>query len=86
MTTKHDNEPIEHGDDAAAEGKHTVKLDDFWKGYIGVVGGDNDPNYGKYRVSASEHGEEFADILMENYRRQQEIFAKYLREKEKRQQ
>ena len=83
MTTKHDNEPTEHGDDAAADEKRAVELDDFWKGYIGVVGGDNDPNYGKYRVSASEHGEEFADILMENYRRQQEIFAKYLRDKEK---
>ena len=82
MTAKHDNEPTEHGDDAAAEKDIYKELGDFWKGYIGVVGGDNDPNYGKYRVSASKHGEEYADLLMEQYRRQQQEFAKYLREKE----
>ena len=50
--------------------------------FIGAVNGKGDPNYGKYRVSASKHGEEYADLLMEQYRRQQEEFAKYLREKE----
>ena len=82
MTTPENNEPTEHGDDATVEKKLPKELDDFWKGYIGVVGGDNDPNYGKYRASASKHGEEYADLLMEQYRRQQEEFAKYLREKE----
>ena len=79
--TEH-KEPTEQSDDAAAEKKGQVELPDFWKGYVGVVDGRDDPNYGKHRVSASERTEEFVDFLMEQYRRQQEEFAKYLREKE----
>ena len=82
MTTPKDNEPTEHDDNDGARKKLYDMLPDFWKGYIGVVNGRDDPNYGNYRVSASKSGEEFADILMEEYRRQQEEFAKYLREKE----
>ena len=82
MTTLENNEPTEQNADAVAEKKSQEKLPDFWKGYVGVVDGRDDPNYGNYRVSASKHGEEFADMLMEEYRRQQEEFAKYLREKE----
>ena len=82
MTTPKNNEPTEHDDNDAAKKKLYDMLPDFWKGYIGVVNSKDDPNYGNYRVSASKTGEEFADILMEEYRRQQEEFAKYLREKE----
>ena len=71
MTTKHDNEPTEHGDDAAAEGKHTVELDDFWKGYIGVVDSSKDPNRGTYKTSASAIGQEYSDLLWEEYQRDQ---------------
>ena len=81
MTAKRDNEPTEPGHDAAIK-KLYDELPDFWKGYVGVVNGKDDPNYGKYRVSASKHGEEYADLLMEQYRRQQAEFAKYVREKE----
>ena len=53
-----------------------MKLDTF----IGAVNGKGETDYGKYRVSVSKHGEEYADLLMEQYRRQQAEFAKYLRE------
>ena len=84
MTTPENNEPTEPDDNAAVEKKRPETLADFLKldTFIGVVNGKDDPNYGKYRVSASKHGEEYADLLMEQYRRQQEEFAKYLREKE----
>ena len=84
MTAKHDNEPTKHGDGNAAEKKRPETIADFMAldTFIGAVNGKGDPNYGKYRVSASKHGEEYADLLMEQYRRQQEEFAKYLREKE----
>ena len=86
MTTPHDSEPTEHGDETNAKKEIYDMLPDFWKGYVGVVDGKDDPNYGKHRVSASKHGEEYADLLMEQYRRQQAEFAKYLREKEQQQQ
>ena len=84
MTTPYDSESTEPDDDTAAKKKRPETLADFLKldTFIGAVNGKGDPNYGKYRVSASRTGEEFADILMEQYRRQQEEFARYLREKE----
>lgn len=78
--TEH-KKPTEH-DESNARKKLYDALPDFWKGYVGVVDGRDDPNYGKHRVSASERTEEYVDFLMEEYRRQQEEFAKYLREKE----
>ena len=82
MTTPKNNEPTEHDENDAAKKKLYDMLPDFWKGYIGVVGGDDDPNYGTYRVSASKTGEEFADIVWEKHRRIKAEFDKYLREKE----
>ena len=84
MTAKHENEPTQRGDDAAAGKKRPETLAGFLKldTFIGAANGKGDPDYGKYRVSASKHGEEYADLLMEQYRRQQAEFAKYLREKE----
>ncbi|MXZ90754.1 MAG: hypothetical protein F4W95_05415 [Chloroflexi bacterium] len=89
MTTPEKNEDKEPqpGDDAAvdSEKKRPETLADFMQldTFIGIVDGKDDPNYGKYRVSASEHGEEFADMLMEQYRRQQEELGEYLREKKR---
>ena len=82
MTTPHESESTEHDEEINTRKKLYDTLPDFWKGYVGVVNGKDDPNYGKHRVSASERTEEYVDFLMEDYRRQQEEFAKYLREKE----
>ena len=86
MIAKFDNEPKERGKKAGAENGHPEGLDEFWKEYIGIVGGDGDPNYGNYRASASERGEAFADSVVEQYHRQQEEFARYLRAQEQQQQ
>ena len=80
MTTPHDSEPTEHGDDVAAKGekKRPETLADFMEldTFIGAVNSSEDPHAGTYRVSASKHGEEYADILKEQYRRQPAEYVK----------
>jgi hypothetical protein len=84
MTTPEDKKAAEPGHEAAAKKKRPETLADFMEldTFIGVVNGSDDPDYGRHRVSASKIGEEYADSLMEQYHRQQEEFAKYLRDKE----
>ena len=92
MTTPQDNKhqkSADGGDDAVkGEKKRPETLADFMEldTFIGAVNSSEDPHAGTYRVSASKRGEEYADLLMEQYRRQQAEFAKYLREKEQQQQ
>ena len=78
--TEH-KKPTEH-DESNARKKLYDALPDFWKGYVGVVDGRDDPNYGTYRSSASKYGQEFADIVWEKHQRIKAEFEKYLQEKE----
>ena len=54
MTTPHDSEPTEHGDETNAGKRLYDTLPDFWKGHVGVVDSSKDPNAGAYRTSASK--------------------------------
>ena len=83
MTKPPDNEQSE---DAAAEKKRQKKLPDFWKGYVGVVDSSKDPNAGTYRSSASKYGQEYSDLLWEEYQRDQaEAKLRYERERQQQQ-
>ena len=83
MTIKHDKEPT-GGDDAAAAKKNLYDtLPDFWKGYIGVVDSSKDPNRGTYKTSASATGQQYSDLLWEEYQRDQaEAKLRYERERQ----
>ena len=86
MTTPKNNEPTEHDDEINARKKLYDALPDFWKGYIGVVDSSKDPNAGTYRSSASKYGQEYSDLLWEEYQRDQaEAKLRYERERKQQQ-
>ncbi|MCE2500047.1 MAG: hypothetical protein J4G13_04200 [Dehalococcoidia bacterium] len=86
MTTPKDNEPTEHDDNDAAKKKLYDILPDFWKGYVGVVDSSKDPNAGTYKTSASAIGQEYSDLLWEEYQRDQaEAKLRYERERKQQQ-
>ena len=86
MTTPKDNEPTEHDDNDDAKKKLYDMLPDFWKGYIGVVDSSKDPNAGTYKTSASATGQEYSDLLWEEYQRDQaEAKLRYERERKQQQ-
>ena len=86
MTKPPDNELTEQSEDAAAEKNRQEKLPDFWKGYVGVVDSSKDPNAGTYRSSASKYGQEYSDLLWEEYQRDQaEAKLRYERERQQQQ-
>ena len=83
MTIKHDNEPTGGGDNTAAKKKLYDTLPDFWKGYIGVVDSSKNPNRGTYKTSASATGQQYSDLLWEEYQRAQaEAKLRYERERQ----
>ena len=86
MTIKQDKEPT-GGDDASdAKKKLYDALPDFWKGYIGVVDSSKDPNRGTYKTSASATGQQYSDLLWEEYERAQaEAKLRYERERKQQQ-
>lgn len=72
MNKKHDNEPTEQNADAVGKEKAAPKnLAEFLEGYIGVVDSSKDPNAGTYRTSASKYGQQYSDLLWEEYQRDQ---------------
>ena len=86
MTTPDDSESTEHGKEISARKKLYDALPDFWKGYVGVVDSSKDPNAGTYRTSASKYGQEYSDLLWEEYQRdQEEAKLRYEREREQQQ-
>ena len=87
MTTPYDSEPTEPDDDSAAKKKAAPRnLAEFLEGYIGVVDSSKDPNAGTYRTSASKYGQEYSDLLWEEYQRDQaEAKLRYERERKQQQ-
>lgn len=87
MTTPKNNEPTEPDDNAAAKKKTAPRnLAEFLDGYIGVVDSSKDPNRGTYKTSASATGQEYSDLLWEEYERDQaEAKLRYERERKQQQ-
>ncbi len=87
MTTLENNEPTEQNADAVGKEKAAPKnLAEFLEGYIGVVDSSKDPNAGTYRTSASKYGQEYSDLLWEEYQRDQaEAKRRYERERKQQQ-
>ena len=86
MTTPDDSESTEHGKEISSRKKPYDALPDFWKGYVGVVDSSKDPNAGTYRTSASKYGQEYSDLLWEEYQRDQaEAKLRYERERKQQQ-
>lgn len=71
MTTPHDSELTEPGDEINAQKKLYDKLPDFWKRYVGVVDSSKDPDTRAYRSLASKYSQEYSDLLWEEYQRDQ---------------
>ncbi len=86
MTTPENNESTEQSENVAAEEKRQKKLPEFWKGYVGIVDSSKDPNAGTYRSSASKYGQEYSDLLWDEYQRDQaEAKLRYERERKQQQ-
>ena len=65
--------------------KSVKKAARIWKGYVGIVDSSKDPNAGTYRSSASKYGQEYSDLLWDEYQRDQ-AEAKLRYERERKQQ
>ena len=87
MTGNHHDEPIHPGEGEATQKKVAPRnLAEFLEGYIGVMDSSKDPNAGTYKTSASAAGQQYSDLLWEEYQRDQaEAKLRYERERNRQQ-